>query len=40
MEVKAKGVTWSEGLGDASNNTVINKKLPIAAEVGRHQVAK
>ena len=24
----------------ASNNTVINKKLPIAAEVGRHTVAK
>jgi peptidase M28-like protein/PA domain-containing protein len=24
----------------ASNNTVINKKLPIAAEVGRHQTAK
>jgi hypothetical protein len=24
----------------ASNNTVINKKLPIAAEAGRHSVAK
>ena len=24
----------------ASNNTVINKKLPIAAEVGRHTMAK
>ena len=24
----------------ASNNTVINKKLPISAEVGRHSAAK